>query len=193
MELLRKIEQYRPWNEQEARDREALLLRLRRGEALFTRENTQAHWTASAWVTDPKREQVLMAYHKLYDSWAWLGGHADGETDLLAVAIREVREESGLERVRPVTEEIYSLEILSVSGHEKKGMYVPPHLHLNLTFLLEADPAAPLRAKEDENSAVAWFAPEEAVAASTEPWIRENIYAKLNAKLRDFKKKTEEQ
>ena len=137
MELLRKIEQYCPWNRQEAQDREELLLRLRRGEELFTRENTQAHWTASAWVTDPKRERVLMAYHKLYDSWAWLGGHADGETDLLAVAIREAQEESGLEQVRPVTEEIYSLEILPVSGHEKKGVYVPPHLHLNLTFLLE--------------------------------------------------------
>jgi len=188
MELLRKIEQYCPWNRQEAQDREELLRRLRRGEELFTRENTQAHWTASAWVTDPKRERVLLAYHKLYDSWAWLGGHADGETDLLAVAIREVQEESGLEQVRPVTEEIYSLEILSVSGHEKKGVYVPPHLHLNLTFLLEADPVAPLRAKEDENSAVAWFSPEEALAASTEPWIRENIYAKLNEKLRTFKK-----
>ena len=65
-----------------------------------------------------------MAYHKLYDSWAWLGGHADGDRDLLAVALREVREESGLTDVRPVSEQIYSLEILSVDGHEKWGRYV---------------------------------------------------------------------
>lgn len=190
MDLLQIIEQYRPWNEQEARDKDELLRRLRKGEELYTRENTQAHWTASAWVVDPKRERVLMAYHKLYDSWAWLGGHADGETDLLAVAIREVQEESGLERVRPVTEEIYSIEILPVSSHEKRGKVVPAHLHLNLTFLLEADPDAPLRSKEDENSAVAWFSPETAAAASTEPRFRDEIYPKLNEKLREMIKES---
>jgi len=190
MDLLHKIEQYQPWDEQEARDKEELLRRIRRGESLYTRDNTQAHWTASAWVVDPERKQVLMAYHKLYDSWAWLGGHADGERDLLAVAIREAREESGLERVCPVTEEIYSLEILPVSSHEKRGEVVPAHLHFNLTFLLEADPDAPLRNKEDENSAVAWFSPSAAAAASTEPRFRNEIYPKLNAKLHAVKKES---
>ena len=169
MELLRKIEQYRPWNEQEARDR----------EALFTRENTQAHWTASAWVTDPKREQVLMAYHKLYDSWAWLGGHADGETDLLAVALREVREESGLADVRPVSPEIFSVEILTVAGHEKRGQYLSSHLHLNVTYLFEADPAQPLRVKPDENSGVGWVRVEDIPQKTSEVWFRDRIYSKL--------------
>ena len=183
MELLQKIEQYRPWNGQEAEDREELLRYIRSGKDLYSRKSTQAHWTASAWVVDPSRTKVLMAYHKLYDSWAWLGGHADGEKDLLAVAMREVQEESGLQALRPVTEEIYSLEILPVSGHEKKGRYVSSHLHLNVTFLLEADPAEQLRVKPDENSAVAWFPLDEAVAASSEPWFQERIYRKLNEKL----------
>lgn len=112
-----------------------------------------------------------MAYHNLYDSWSWLGGHADGDRDLLAVSMREVREESGLTAVRPVSPHIYSLEILTVDGHEKRGAYVSSHLHLNVTYLLEADPAAPVRRKPDENSAVAWFGLEEAVAASSEPWF----------------------
>lgn len=93
-----------------------------------------------------------MAYHRLYDSWAWLGGHADGDRDLLAVALREVREESGLTEVRPVSEDLYSLEILTVDGHEKHGRYVSSHLHLNVTYLLEADPSAAIRPKPDENS-----------------------------------------
>ena len=93
-----------------------------------------------------------MAYHNLYDSWSWLGGHADGDRDLLAVSMREVREESGLTAVRPVSPHIYSLEILTVDGHEKRGAYVSSHLHLNVTYLLEADPAAPVRRKPDENS-----------------------------------------
>ena len=70
-----------------------------------------------------------------------------------------------------------------MAGHEKNGQYVPSHLHLNITYLLEADPAEPLRCKPDENSRVAWFTPEEAVAASTEVWFRERIYRKLNEKL----------
>ena len=100
------------------------------------------------------------------------------------MALREVREESGLSRLRPVTGEIYSLESLTVDGHEKRGAYVSSHLHLNVTYLIEADDAGPLAAKPDENKAVAWFGREEAVAASSEPWFRERIYQKLNDKLR---------
>ena len=186
MELAAQIRAFRPWNQQEERDQAELLRRLTSGEELYTRNNASAHLTASAWVVSPDRRQVLMAYHNLYGSWAWLGGHADGERDLLAVALREVLEESGLSNLRPVTSDIYSLEILPVSGHEKKGLYIPSQLHLNVTYLLEADPAEPVRQKPDENSAVGWFGLEEAVAVSSEPWFREWIYKKLNAKLSSF-------
>ena len=184
--LLEELEQYRPWNEQEERDRTELLRRLRSGEDLYTRENAAGHLTASAWVVSPDRRRVLMAYHNIYDSWSWLGGHADGDRDLLAVAAREVREESGLTAVRPVSRSIYSVEILTVDGHEKRGAYVSSHLHLNVTYLLEADPADPVRCKPDENSRVGWFGLEEAVAASSEPWFRERVYQKLNEKLAQF-------
>ena len=129
--------------------------------------------TASAWVVNKDRSKVLMIYHNIYNSWSWLGGHADGETDLLAVAIREVREEAGIAHVYPVLEEIFSLESLTVDGHIKKGKYVSSHLHLNITYLLEADPEEHLSIKEDENSGVAWFTPEEALEKSTEPWFVE--------------------
>lgn len=183
MELLELLERYVPDNEQEERDRGLLMSMLKTGQDLWTRENESAHLTASAWVVNQTRDRVLMAYHNLYDSWAWLGGHADGARDLLSVALREVREESGLAWVRPLSEQIFSLEILTVDGHEKKGRYVPSHLHLNVTFLLEADETQPLSAKPDENQAVSWFTREEAVAASSEPWFQERIYRKLNAKL----------
>ena len=186
MTLLEELEQYRPWNEQEERDRTELLRRLRSGEDLYTRDNSAGHLTASAWVVSPDRRRVLMAYHNIYDSWSWLGGHADGDHDLLAVALREVREESGLTAVRPVSRSIYSVEILTVDGHEKRGAYVSSHLHLNVTYLLEADPADPVRCKPDENSRVGWFGLEEAVAASSEPWFRERVYQKLNEKLAQF-------
>lgn len=187
MDLIQGLSAFCPWNEQEAQDRLELLRRLQSGESLYDRENTSAHLTASAWVVSPDRTRVLMAYHNLYDSWAWLGGHADGQRDLLAVALREVQEESGLTEVRSVSRQIYSLEILTVDGHEKRGHYVSSHLHLNVTYLLEADPAAPIRPKPDENTRVGWFSPEEAVSASSEPWFRERIYKKLNKKLEAFR------
>ena len=187
MDLIQGLSAFCPWNEQEAQDRLELLRRLQSGESLYDRENTSAHLTASAWVVSPDRTRVLMAYHNLYDSWAWLGGHADGQRDLLAVALREVQEESGLTEVRPVSRQIYSLEILTVDGHEKRGHYVSSHLHLNVTYLLEADPAAPIQPKPDENTRVSWFSPEEAVSASSEPWFRERIYKKLNKKLEAFR------
>ena len=186
MTLKEQLERYRPWNEQEARDRAEILRRLGSGEDLYGRDNAAGHLTASAWVVSPDRTRVLMAYHNIYDSWSWLGGHADGDRDLLAAAMREVREESGLTDLRPVSPDIYSVEILTVDGHEKRGAYVSSHLHLNVTYLIEADPSAPVRRKPDENRAVAWFGLEEAVAASTEPWFRERIYKKLNAKLALF-------
>ncbi len=185
--MLSKLKEYMPHNAQEECDKAQILRRLETGEELFERSNLSAHFTASAWVVNKEKTKVLMAYHNLYDSWAWLGGHADGERDLLKVAIKEVREESGLNNVIPVTEDIYSVEILAVDGHFKKGKYVPSHLHLNLTYLLEADEREPLRHKPDENSQVAWFTPEEAIAASKEEWFKEHIYKKLNDKLPQFR------
>ena len=183
MGIYEQIKNYRPWNEQERQDQAVILAFLDKNPDAFYRTNLLAHMTASAWVVNPQRSKALMVYHRLYDSWSWTGGHADGEEDLLAVALREVREETGVQRLRPVTEEIYSLEVLTVDGHEKRGQYVPSHLHLNLTYLLEAEEEQPLRVCEAENSGVAWFSLADALAASTEPWFIERIYKKLNEKL----------
>ena len=73
---------------------------------------------------------------------------------------------------------IFSLECLTVDGHEKRGQYVPSHIHMNVTYLLGARDRA-LRQKPDENSGVAWFTPREALEASTEPWMVQRVYSKL--------------
>ena len=148
---IRQIENYPPFNEQEEKDKALILGWIRNNENAFSRENTVAHITASAWVVNKDRSKVLMVYHNIYNSWSWLGGHADGETDLLSVAIREVKEEAGISNVRPVSEEIFSLESLTVDGHVKKGNYVSSHLHLNITYLLEADSEEQVSVKADEN------------------------------------------
>ena len=188
MNLIKQIEAYIPFNEQEKMDQSLILHWIRSNDDAFLRKNAVAHMTASAWVVNKDRSKVLMVYHNIYNSWSWLGGHADGETDLLAVAVREVKEEAGISDVRPVSEEIFSLESLTVDGHIKRGKYVSSHLHLNVTYLLEADSGEEVSIKADENSGVAWFSPEEALEKSTEPWFVEHIYTKLIQKMKQEKK-----
>ena len=178
-QLITQIENYTPFNEQEQRDKAQILDFLRSGAELITRNNPVAHLTASAWVVSPDRKQVIMIYHNLYKSWSWMGGHADGDWDLLRVAKKEVMEECGLQELTVVSPEIFSLEVLCVDGHVKKGKYLSSHLHLNVTYLFEADPAQPLRIKPDENSDVAWVDAEDVPQKTNEAWFREHIYSKL--------------
>ena len=179
------LEEFTPFNRQEEKDRRTMLNLLKQ-EDIFRRSNLIGHFTASAWVVNGDGTKVLMAYHNLYNAWSWLGGHADGEEDLSKVALREVKEESGVKSVKPLSPKIYSAEILTVEGHEKHGEYVPCHLHYNVTYLMQADENRHLTVKPDENSGVAWFGLEEVYEKSTEKWFVERIYKKLNEKLKDW-------
>lgn len=185
MNIVEDIRDYEPYNIQEEKDKKNILSFLDTYDDIFYRSNEIAHMTASAWVVNETFDKVLMAYHRIYDSWSWLGGHCDGDEDTLKVAIKEVKEEAGIENVKVLSDQIFSLEVLSVDSHYKNGNYVPTHLHLNVTYLLQADEHENLHIKEDENSNVAWFYLDEALEKSSEKWFVENIYRKLNMKLRE--------
>ena len=120
-----------------------------------------------------------MVYHNLYDSWSWIGGHADGMENLCEVALKELREETGVESATLISEDVFSLETLAVNGNMRKGIWIPSHLHFNLTFLAEAEETEELTVQEEENSAVHWWNFEETLKVSTEQWMIENIYKKL--------------
>ena len=184
VQLKKQIEEYQPFNEQEEKDKDEILRQICASKSILTRENKNAHFTVSAWIVNKDRRKVLMAYHNIYQSWAWLGGHADGNADLKHVILKEIEEESGLTDVRFVSEDIFSLEILTVTGHEKRGEYVSSHLHLNVTYLLEADMETPIRIKEDENSQIGWISVDEISKKSTEKWFVDRIYSKLCEKVK---------
>lgn len=188
--ILQQIKEYKPYNEQEEKDQKEMIFLLEHMPDLFLRENLLCHMTASAWVVNKEKTKVLMVYHNIYNSWSWLGGHSDGEKDLLKLAIQEVKEESGIKNVKHIGDGIFSLEILTVDGHIKNGKYVSSHLHLNVTYLLEANEQEELRIKPDENSGVAWFLLDEAIEASTETWFQKNVYPKLNEKLKEIQNLT---
>lgn len=195
MQLLKDVSTFKPFNEQEIQDKAVIARALENDPTCFDRR-AQAHMACSIWTVDPSFTQTLLVYHNIYNSWSWIGGHADGEHDLAAVALRELEEETGVSRANLMhwgefshsgSSPIYSLEVLTVNGHEKHGRYVSSHLHLNVTYLAIADPTQPLRIKPDENSGVQWVPIEDAILLSTEPWIRDRIYRKLIDKLKDYR------
>ncbi len=186
MSLVSDIRAFKPCNEQEERDRIIMLHYLETHPDALSRQNETAHFTASAWILNKEHTKILMIHHNIYNSWSWTGGHADEESDLEGVAVREALEETGIKQIKVLGDGIFSLEILTVDGHEKRGGYVSSHLHLNVTYLLEADETDELSVKHDENSGVCWFTPEDASEASSEPWMRDRIYHKLNMKMIDY-------
>lgn len=182
MNLKEKIENYKPYNEQEACDKEMMLEYINTFDDVLTRDNKMCHFSASSWIVNKDRTKVIMIYHNIYKSWAWTGGHCDGDEDVLHVALKEAEEETGLKNLKVLDDNIFSLEIITVNAHIKRGKYVCPHLHLNCTFLIEADENETLRIKEDENSGVKWVDINDVTKLSNESKMIP-IYEKINEKL----------
>lgn len=185
MEFIDSIKRYRPYNEQEKKDQEIILHCLKIFKDVLTRNNKIAHFTSSAFVVNKNRDKVLFVHHNIYNSWSWTGGHADGEKDLLAVAIKELKEETGVDNINLVVPGIFSLDLLPVLGHIKRGEYVSPHLHLSVAYLVEADENEKLVIKEDENSGVQWIPIEELLEYSNEVHMHK-VYMKFIAKIREL-------
>ena len=183
MNLKEKIKNYIPYNEQEENDKELMLKYIDTFEDVLTRNNKMCHFTASNWIVNKEKTKVLMVYHNIYKSWAWNGGHADGNEDLLRVAIKEAKEETGLKNLRVLSDGIFGIEILTVDSHIKSGKFVSSHLHLDCCYLIEADENEGLRIKVDENSGVKWIDINKAVEITNEEKMKP-IYNKMNEKLK---------
>lgn len=178
------LERFTPYNEQEEVERKIMLKYINDFDDVLTRQNEYGHFTSSAFVLNEERTKILMIYHKIYNSWAWTGGHSDGDNDLLYVAMKEAKEETGIKNIVPISEDIYSLELINANGHEKRGKYVGSHVHLNVTYLLEADENEEMHIKEDENSGVKWIPIDEILEVTSETWVRDRVYAKIIDKMK---------
>ena len=121
MNYQEQLEKYIPYNEQELKDKQIMLKYINNFNNVLTRDNEFGHFTASAWVLNKERNKVLMVYHNIYNSWAWTGGHADGDTNLLYTAVRELKEETGVKKVNIVKDDIFSLETIPAASNSHKN------------------------------------------------------------------------
>ena len=110
--LKENLEKFVPYNEQEETDKRIMLKYLKDFDDVLTRQNEYGHFTSSAFILNKERTKLLMIYHKIYNSWAWTGGHSDGDNDLLYVAMKEAKEETGIKNVRPISEDTFTTSFI---------------------------------------------------------------------------------
>lgn len=182
MYLTENIKNYVCYDTQEENDKKIILKCLETFDDCLTRNNEIAHFGSSAFVLNKNKDKCLMVHHNLFNAWAWPGGHADGDSNMLNVAIKEVIEETGVKNLTPLTDKIISLNIIAVKGHMKNNKYVSPHLHLSTAYLLSADENEKLIVKSDENSNVQWIPIADLESYITESHMME-IYKKIISKI----------
>lgn len=181
MNLKEQIENYIPYNEQELKDKEYFLKFIDTFEDVLTRDNLFGHFSSSAFVVNKERNKMVVVYHNINDGWIYPGGHADGEEDLLSVAVREVEEETGL-ITKVLENSIFSIQANTVQPHIKRGKFVSAHVHYDVIYLLEADDRAPLSFREDESKGVKWIDFKDATNNEILDFVRP-IHKKLIEKL----------
>jgi len=181
-----KIREYKPFDYQEKVDKESYLKFINTFEDVLTRDNIFGHFTSSAFVVNEERNKMLVVYHNILDGWIFPGGHADGEEDLLSVAIREVEEETGL-KTKILDKEIFSIQVNPVKGHIKNGAFVSSHLHYDVIYLLEANEHDKLSFREEESKGVKWIDFEETSNNDIVDFARP-VNKKLIKKLSNIKK-----
>lgn len=184
MNLREQIKNYIPFDEAEETIKNYMLKWFDTFDDILTRENKFGHFASSAFVVNKDRTKMLVVYHNIYDAWIFPGGHADGEENLLSVAVREVDEETGL-KTKILDNSIFAISASPIVGHIKRGKYVPAHTHLDVVYLLEADDKEMLVFREDESKGVKWITFEEATGDNIVDFIRpvhKRLIEKLNGK-----------
>jgi 8-oxo-dGTP pyrophosphatase MutT (NUDIX family) len=149
--LLQLLENHQPFNPEETHFKKEMIEFVNQNPGCFERSLLIGHITGSAWIVDKSRQFTLLTHHRKLDKWFQTGGHCDGDSDVLNVAIKEAMEETGLTDIQAISANIFDIDIHEIP--ERKG--VPTHLHYDVRFLLEADMNEPLIISS-ESSDLAW-------------------------------------
>src|SRR5687767_11824108 len=146
--LLDLLARYQPSDDRERSSSSRLIAFVERSPRCFDRSLLEGHVTGSAWLLDDARERCLLTHHKKLGMWLQCGGHADGDPDVLQVALREAREESGIVGIEPLSTEIFDVDVhlIPAKGSE------PEHFHYDVRFALVAPPGATFIVSEESHA-----------------------------------------
>lgn len=149
--VLQLLDAHQPVDAHEARMLEEIKQFVRRYDNFAERAQLAGHLTGSAWVLSEDRTHALLTHHNKFNFWVQLGGHVEGDADMLSAALREAVEESGLIEVTPLSDQIFDVDVHAIPANPKE----PAHFHYDIRFLFAADAAAPLIVSS-ESKDVAW-------------------------------------
>ena len=148
--LLGDLESYTVIDEHDSVLKESTLEFVKSTPEFYKRSHLPGHVTGSAWIIDRRKRLVLLTHHAKLNRWMQLGGHVEDDADIQSAALREAREESGLNRVEFVSRKIFDIDIHEIPKTPK----APAHLHYDIRFLLDADSTEPFRISSESNSLV---------------------------------------
>jgi 8-oxo-dGTP pyrophosphatase MutT (NUDIX family) len=151
-QLLNLLETYNPTDRNEQKMRNETIDFVHKNEGCFTRELLVGHITGSAWIVDKTHQNVLLIHHKKLNQWFQPGGHCDGDSDVLNVAMKEANEETGLLDIKLLSKQIYDIDIHIIPQRKD----VPAHYHYDVRFIFEADENQELIISEESND-LAWI------------------------------------
>ena len=150
------IERYNPYDLQEEKDKISMLYFINHFDDVLTRNNVIGHFSAAGFIVNKEKNKMLAVYHKIADGWTYPGGHADGDDNLLRVALREVYEETGL-KADVLKTNPFMISILPAESHLQKNQFVSSHLHFDIIYLMEADDSLFLKKNDDECLDIKWI------------------------------------
>ncbi|MEP2770989.1 MAG: NUDIX hydrolase [Fulvivirga sp.] len=156
--LINKLENYNPEFEAEQEFRVRFLDFIKNNPDCFERTLLEGHITGSAWIVNHDRTKFLMTHHHKLDRWLQLGGHADGDSDIINVATNEALEESGLKSIKLIIQDIFDIDIHTIPARKQD----PEHLHYDVRFVFEADEQEPL-VVSNESKNLGWLTYEELI------------------------------
>ncbi len=165
--LLDKLRNYHPSDASELGARNRMISFVQGNPDCFHRHLAIGHLTGSAWLLSSEGHRALLTHHRKLNKWLQLGGHADGDWDVLAVALREAREESGIENIRAVSEEIFDLDIHQIPPHGQE----PAHWHYDVRFLFRVE-GNDTYTVSDESHELAWVTHEQLHTLDTDESVR---------------------
>lgn len=133
-DLIQKLSEYVPGDVRDAQACAQILEFVRKNPRCFDRSLSIGHVTGSAWLLDARKECVLLTLHARFGKWLQLGGHADGNPNVVEVALREAREESGIDEIAVLSSKIFDLDVHEIPARPD----TPAHFHYDVRFLMQA-------------------------------------------------------